>query len=512
MDRLRYSEPGISARCIRFLRRSLPRLVSKDPATAEASTKPPRPVKKGRKRRSFSLSVQLFRRLLLLLALTGLGMTFILYIAANRESERASDVQLMRAAHLLKMMMQDELTAGVLVAHDKVLTTHGDILLTPEEKEAFHVTYDWCMFAVLWDGRLVAKSGKGMPFSQLPRKPGLHDFTVSSDRWRSYGLVGRDRRLLIVVAEQASARGVSVLTVVRELALPLTLVVLAGMLMLWLALRRGLSVISRLATTLSERSLAELTPLEPDMWPLDMAPVITALNTLFARLDQAYEREQAFTDDVAHELRTPLAAVRARAQLVRKSFPDVRGEDIDRLIAAVDRAGDLIGGMLIHARLDTIKLSHRSIDVHALVSEVVAEAAVNLPSDAMQFTVSPEHIVRWSCDVSSLTIALSAVINNAVRHARSGGQIDIAIVRNASQLDIMIGDRGPGVPHEDRDRILRRFERGSSDTCGSGLGLAIAVTAMKLMGGSLVLEDRQDGQGLLVILRLPARGVEIEKH
>lgn len=431
-------------------------------------------------------------------------MGFILYHVADRESNRASDTQLVKAARLLNMMMQDELTAGVLVAHDQVLSTNGDLLLSPEEKKAFHASYDCCMFAVFWNDTTVAQSGWGTPVDQLPRKPGLHDFVASSIHWRSYGLSGKNPRLLVVVAESKSTRGLSVLTAVRELALPMALLLVISMLILWLTLRKSLSIIGRLADTLNARSLAELKPLEPIQWPRDLAPVITALNTLFARLDQAYEREQAFTDDIAHELRTPLAAIRARAQLVHKSLPNVRDEDIVRLIAGVDRACDLIGGMLIHARLDTVKLSRRSADVHSLVSDVVAEALVDLSSDTIQFTVTPDYIVRWPCDISSLTIALSAVIDNAVRHARDGGHVDIGIVRNSERLDIMIADRGPGIRTEDRERVQRRFERGTSASSGSGLGLAIAVTAMKLMGGSLILQDRQDGPGLLVILRLPA--------
>nr|WP_246204967.1 HAMP domain-containing sensor histidine kinase [Altericroceibacterium indicum] len=290
----------------------------------------------------------------------------------------------------------------------------------------------------------------------------------------------------------------------QELAAPLTLLLVFGVLVLWLTLRKSLSIIGRLADTLNARSLAELKPLDPVEWPSDLWPVITALNTLFARLDQAYEREQAFTDDIAHELRTPLAAIRARAQLVHKSLPNVHEDDIARLIACVDRACDLIGGMLIHARLDTVKLSRRSADIHAIVSDVVAEALLDIPSDSIQFTVNPDYIVRWPCDVSSLTIALSAVIDNAVRHAGEGGHVDIAMVRSSERLDIMIADKGPGIPVEDRKRLQRRFERGTSPSSGSGLGLAIAVTAMKLMGGTLILQDRQDGPGLLVILRLPA--------
>ena len=464
-----------------------------------------------------SLSSRLYRRVLILLALTGLGMGAILYSVTNREIGRASDAQLVNASRLLYMMMQDELTAGVLAARGQnqgqdqaqdqarePQKLDDDPLLSDEERKAFHASYDWCMFAVFWEGQPVAQSGWGAPVGLVPRQPGLHDFIAVGDHWRSYGLPGRDPRLLVVVAERDTMREFSMVPVLRKLALPLLLLIAASMLVLWWTLRKSLSEVERLASTLNARSLADLTPLARGDWSRDLGPLIVALNKLFVRLDQAYELEQAFTDDVAHELRTPLAAIRAQAQLLRKSVPAPQQEETNRLLAVVDRAGDLIDGMLTLARLNATAVSTRSVDVHALVADVVAETLIHLPPETMEFSVTPDHIVRWRCDPSSLQIALSAVIGNATVHARDGGQVDIAIVRSSDRLAITVGDRGRGVAPADRDRLLRRFERGTANEAGSGLGLSIAVKAMKLAGGTVRLEDRQDGGGLLVVLSLPA--------
>ncbi|WP_395397167.1 HAMP domain-containing sensor histidine kinase [Novosphingobium sp. BL-8A] len=454
--------------------------------------------------RRSSLSTRLYRRVLVLLALTGLAMGAVLYSVASKEIGRASDAQLVNASRLLYMMMQDELTAGVLAARGKGLSTASDPLLSSEEKRAFHASYDWCMFAVFWEGQPVAQSGWGAPLDLIPRQPGLHDFSAVGERWRSYGLPGHDARLLVVVAERDAMREFSVVPVLRKLALPLLLLIAVAMGVLWLTLRKSLSEVERLASSLNARSLADLTPLAPENWSRDLGPLITALNKLFARLEQAYELEQAFTDDVAHELRTPLAAIRTQAQLLARTAPASLPEEVNRLLSTVRRANDLVDGMLTLARLNATAVSARSVDVHDLVAHVVADAVVNLPADAIEFTVLPDHVVRWQCDPASLQIALSAVIDNAVRHARAGGCIDIAIVRTFDHLVITIGDRGGGVAPEDRERLLRRFERGASTSSGSGLGLSIAVKAMTLARGTIRLEDRQDGPGLLVVLTLPA--------
>lgn len=451
-----------------------------------------------------SLSTALYRRVLLLLALTGLAMGAVLYTVATREIARASDAQLINASRLLYMMMQDDLAAGVLERHDRIVGADGDPLLSSQEAKAFQASYDTCMFTVFWNGKPIAQSGWGAPVRLVPRRAGLHDFRALGDHWRSYGMKGHDPRLLIVVAERSALREFSFGRVLGELAVPLLALMAAAMAVLWWTLSKSLSQVERLASTLNARSLSDLEALDPQDWPQDVEPLIVALNKLFARMEGAYELEQAFTDDVAHELRTPLAAIRAQAQLLRRLSPCALGEDADRLVATVDRANDLIDGMLVLARLNSTAVCARSIDVHALVAEVVADSLVNLRADAMEVSVIPEHIVRWRCDAALLQIALSAVIANAMRHGLAGAHLDIAIVRASDRLVITIGDRGPGVPAHERERLLHRFEHGGSSTSGSGLGLSIATKAITLLSGTIRLDDRPDGQGLLVILTLPS--------
>jgi two-component system sensor histidine kinase QseC len=448
------------------------------------------------------LSTRLYRRVLLLIAVTGMAMGLILYIVARNEIARTSDAQLVNASRLLYMMMQDDIPAQLInVENDRSLSSHGP--LSPKEKIAFQATYDWCMFTVLLNGRPIAQSGWGAPIRSIPRTPGFRDFNAMGDSWRSYGLSAHQGKLLIVVAERNALGEFSIIPVIRRLTLPLVLLIAAGMLMLWWMLRKSLSEVDRLISTIYRRNLTDLTLLEPSEWSLDLEPLIIALNKLFVRLGEAYEQEQAVTDDVAHELRTPLAVIRTQAQLLQKSAPDILKYDTTRLINSVDRANCLIGGMLTLARLNATAIASRLVDVHAIVADVVAGAMISVPDLAMDFTVSPDHIVRWQCDVEALTLALSAVIDNAINHARAGGSIDIVIAPSREELTIMVSDRGPGIDELDRERLLQRFERGRSTSSGSGLGLSIAVKAMALGKGAVFLSNREDGQGLSVTLTLP---------
>ncbi len=449
--------------------------------------------------RRSSLSARLYRRILLLLAGAGFCMGAMLYIVANREISQASDAQLVNASRLLYMLMQDELPA---LRPGQGLAEGDEGPLSSDERRAFHASYDWCMFIVVWDQHIIAQSGWGAPTRHVPQKPGLHDFEASGDQWRSYGLTGEDPRLLIIVAERDATREFSVVPVMRKLALPFFGLIGVGALLLWLTLRTGLSDVERLRKTLENRSLADLSPLDPKAWASDFGPLIIALNRLFERLGQGYEKEQAFTDDVAHELRTPVAAIRAQAQLLARAAPAHLRDEADRLIAIVDRANDLVDGMLMLARLDATSASVRSVDVHELVADVVAEVMLRLPPDMIDFQVTPGHVVRWRCDPALLKIAVSAITDNAVHHAAEGRLVEIDLQRRDDRLDVVIMDRGKGIGAADRSRLLKRFERGNLAVTGSGLGLSIAVKAIALMGGSIRLEDRTDGNGLQVRLSL----------
>lgn len=451
--------------------------------------------------RRSSLSTRLYRHILLLMMMAGFCMGLMLYIVANREIRRASDAQLVNASRLLYTLMQDELSA---MRRGKGFPENGEALLSLEERQAFQASYDWCMFAVLWDGRVIAQSGWGAPTDLVPKKPGLHDFSASGDQWRSYGLEGYDPRLLVIVAERGAMQEFSVVPVMRKLALPFFGLIGVSAFLLWLTLRAGLSEIKRLSRTLEDRSLADLSPLDPQLWPSDFRTLIIALNRLFGRLGQGYEKEQSFTDDVAHELRTPIAALRAQAQLLSRAAPAQLREDADRLTAIIDRTNDLVDGMLVLARLEATSADACPVDVHELVADIVAEALLRLPPDTIEFQVTPEYRVPWRCDPAILKIAVSAVVDNAVLHAAEGRVVEIDLQRREGRLEIRIMDRGKGIEAEDRDRVLKRFERGNVAVAGSGLGLSIAVRAMTLIGGEVLLENRGDGPGLCVTLALPS--------
>ncbi|HWJ70627.1 MAG TPA: HAMP domain-containing sensor histidine kinase [Sphingobium sp.] len=425
----------------------------------------------------------------------------MLYLTVRREVAIAADHQLATASQLLYTLMQEELAAGV--AAPKAKPQHiTEPLLSQEDRQAFRAASDARMFAIFRDGVAIARSQQGPPTSAIPRQRGFRDFPAPDGIWRSYGLMIPRHDLLIVVAERHSVRDLALTPVVRRLTLPFLLLLAGGAALLWFAMRRGVSEIHRLGADLTERTVQDLTALDETRWPRDLAPLIQSLNKLFARLEQAFDLEQAFTDDVAHQLRTPLAAIRIQAQMIRNTAPPDLHGDINQLIALADRTNRLIGGMLTLARLNATAVQREIIDLHPVIADIVAEQMTGMLPERMAFSVRPEASVNWTTDTALLKIALAAIIENAATHARSGGRVDIHLDRTETALAITIRDCGPGVPLQDRTRLLRRFERGSPNVPGSGLGLSIAARAVAILGGEIFLGEHPDGPGLVVILRL----------
>ncbi|MGC4252738.1 MAG: ATP-binding protein [Sphingobium sp.] len=452
-----------------------------------------------------SLAGALYRRVMILLVVIGMTMAAILYAVAQKEVRQAADHQLVNATQMLYILMREELAAGIADSSVDDEPAALPPLLSAEDREVFRTNPDWGMFAVFRQGTLIGRSRSGPASKLVPLQPGFHDFSAPDGTWRSYGLLVPEKAVLVVVAERHAARDLAFAPVARRLALPLLLMVAASAGLVWLAMRRGLREIRRLGAELRARRVADLTPLAKGEWPRDFEPLILSLNSLFARLDQAFELEQAFTDDVAHQLRTPLAAIRAQAQLLRKmASPDLRHE-ADQLMAAVDRANDLVGGMLTLARLDATAIERIPVDIGALVADLVADQLRQWPPEDIVFSVSPDRPVLFDTDPSLLKISLAAVIENAARHAATGGHVDIAYEITGAGLEIRVADHGPGIPSKDRQRLLQRFERGASDMPGSGLGLSIAARATSILNGDILLDDAPGGPGLLVTIRIASK-------
>ncbi|MBK9244792.1 MAG: sensor histidine kinase N-terminal domain-containing protein [Burkholderiales bacterium] len=445
--------------------------------------------------RGWSLRSRLAWLLVGAAALAWIASSVWLYRSSLAQTDRLFDAALVEAAH------------AVLAVVARELKHHPEDEDEIELEAVDHAHTESIFYQVRASrGEIVFRS-PGAPHEPLAAAgaSGFADARLAAGEYRVYSLEARRERTTIHVAQPLAVRRQLAQSAALRLLLPG--LVLAGVLALgvWLIVRRVTAPVIGFAGAIDARAPGDSAPVQLDGLPAELQPVGLAVNRLFARVDEALQHERTLTADAAHELRTPLAALRAQAQVALRARDEgERGEALQALIGGVDRATRLVEAVLALARLDA-----RSIDRSALpvlpLDRIAAEAVEALRSSPLARTKQlqldvPALTVR--ADAESLPIALRNLCENALRHAAS--RLRIEARAEAGEVTIAVRDDGPGMTEAQRARAFDRFYRGGPDGGGAGLGLALVRRVAEMHGGRVAFTAGLDGKGLGVEMVLPA--------
>lgn len=373
---------------------------------------------------------------------------------------------------------------------DQVLHKSLPSIVVPEDESE----YDFVV--QIWDlsGERLYQSRPG---SVLPNEAilGFSNVRTPDGEWRMFSIRLRDR--VIQVAQPMSVRSEMALAVSLRTLMPLLLIVPLLALAIWLTVGRALRPIENIATAVERRNAASLDPLPEAHLPEEIAPLVGALNRLLARLSQSISTQQAFIGDAAHELRSPLTSLRLQAQLVARARDDkTRESSAAILVAGIDRATRLVEQLLTLARSehDVASRKFESVQLDELVLDAVAQHAEIAHVRHIDLGAHDMAPLTVSADADGLRILLRNLIDNAIRHTPQGGRIDVSADVRSGCAVIEVADSGPGIPAEERERVLDRFyRRPGSDAPGSGLGLAIVKAIAERHGATVELADAPGG-------------------
>lgn len=267
----------------------------------------------------------------------------------------------------------------------------------------------------------------------------------------------------------------------------------------WLLIRRLLRPLEDTAMLIDAKSPHDLTPVRAQNPPRELQPILAALNALLARLAQALDSERRFTADAAHELRTPLAALRMRVQLIERELK-LPGAHLKQLRADLDRCTALVENLLALARLEprTEPLVRETVDLNKLLDNL------NLQTANIQLERALAVPMVQAAPVL-LASALRNLVDNAARYGGEGVRVRIETMPlPEGGVRLAVRDDGAGVPPGQRERLGERFFRvlGTGQT-GNGLGLSIVARIAALHGARLHFEDGLDGRGLSAVLDFP---------
>lgn len=369
--------------------------------------------------------------------------------------------------------------------------------------------YDRQLSCQIWslDGRLLGRS------SQAPSQPmamsgtGFSERQIDGETWRVYSLAEADRGIRVLVGDNLSVRQRLVGDLMTGLLVPFAAAILALALLVWAAVGRGLTPLRDIAHRLRHRDPADHEPLGVGRVDRELQPLVGSIDGLFGRLSALRESERHFIASAAHELQTPLAGLRAHAQIaLMADDEDTRVRSLQRIQASVDRTARLVHQLLELAREEAVL--ERPTGQWTRLVDVVNGLADELEPAVQRAGVRIEcseraQMAEIAIGEPSLALALRNLIDNAIEHSPKGSSVTIDLDDRSGESLLSVLDRGPGIPPSDIKRIRDRFVRGSrAKGAGSGLGLSIVELVIARAGGRLELASREGG-GLAASLVLP---------
>ncbi len=366
-------------------------------------------------------------------------------------------------------------------------------------------------FQVFHEGQLTLRSANAPRQAMLAPGaafvPGFMSVQIDGTAWRMFAAQGAKHDVQVLVGEQLESRAAILWAVLRGTLWPLALALPLLALAAWWAVRRGVAPLQRLRGTLAARDPRATGPIAMHDVPSEMAPMLDALNQLFKRIAEMVEQERRFTADAAHELRTPLAAIRAQAQVALGTADDAaRRNALIRTLQGCDRTAHLVDQLLLLSRLDAqAPPEFELLDLRELVRGVAGEIA----PEAIRKDQTLELDAPQPCPVRGnrtlLAVLVRNLIDNAVRYSPAGAKVAVIVLARDGQVDLNVQDSGPGLDAAQLQRLGERFFRlpGSAEG-GSGLGWSIVRRIAEVHGAQLQVQRSAALGGLEVRLNCHA--------
>lgn len=368
-------------------------------------------------------------------------------------------------------------------------------------------------------GRVLAGHAWLAGASQATHEPEFHSEEGGGITWR----IARQRQqtafgqVVVSLADASDSRQQWARAIAIKVLLPhLFMIAGAAVAVRW-AVERALRPLLQLTEVVERRSPQDLSAIEDEASPEEVRPLVSALNRLFQLVNDQAEGQRRFISDAAHQLRTPLAALQAQveawAQAARRIAPPggagtmlLPVEQIEKLRGATRRTTQLANQLLALSRADARSIRAQPmlpVDLRLLcesILETQLDAAgrrgIDLGLD-VQAAIAPGH--EWL-----LRELLSNLTDNAIKYTPPGGSVTIRCGPLMGAAFLEVDDDGPGVPEDERERVLERFYRvRGTQGEGTGLGLAIAEEIARVHGGHLDLQAGTTGRGLRIRLVMP---------
>ncbi|GFM64048.1 two-component sensor histidine kinase [Pseudomonas cichorii] len=348
-------------------------------------------------------------------------------------------------------------------------------------------------------GEILASSHGNVANIIASANGGFHDQEIDGEHWRTFTLVQGDVR--ITTADREQERESLNHSVLLSASVPVLVALLACVAMLWLGIGKGLSPLKRMRDELKKRNIDSLEPLQLRMLPNELQPLLETQNHLLVRISQAVERERRLTGDAAHELRSPLTAIKTHLQVAQLTSGEARELALVRAEQGTDRLHNTLEQLLLLARVEgSLSFEDGS---RCNVEQAVSLAIQDTGSSTERIQLSYQAMTSSAAlDMPSVlaVAALRNLLDNALRHSPADTQVAVRVTSNSESAFVSVRNASPGMSEDSLRHMTERFWRSSSST-GCGLGLAIVQAIVQRCG--CTIDFNSTSQDFVVTLGLP---------
>ncbi|MBJ9977280.1 sensor histidine kinase N-terminal domain-containing protein [Pseudomonas sp. S75] len=333
------------------------------------------------------------------------------------------------------------------------------------------------------------------------QRSGFRDQLIDGSAWRTFTYNHGDVR--ITTADRHQEREALNRSILLVASAPVLMALLGSLGLLWIGLGKGLEPLNRMRDALRRRRADSIEPLQVAGMPSELQPLLETQNQLFLRIAQNLERERRLTDDAAHELRSPLTAIKTHLQVARMTDGDVREQALEHAEQGADRMHRTLEQLLMLARVEGSLSFDDGVQCSAeqVARQAMQDAGVGVDRPVVLRLPQEAARVYLGMPAPLAVAALRNLLDNALRHGGSEA-VELDVQMAEGQVGFLVRDHGPGIADEDLQHLTERFWR-SSKSLGSGLGLAIVQAIVQRCAGNLSFDSRSDG--LRVFLQVPAR-------
>ena len=421
----------------------------------------------------------------------------IVYVEAQQESDELFDQSLVETGHLLMSLVANDLRS-----RSGPATAELPLRGYPNPHHYLRFKVRDAQQRVLYrnDGALTTSLSPSVP-------DGLSWTTIDGQQWRLFVLWDTPRQLQLLVLEPTSHRDDISSRFFYKIAVFGALLAALAAFVIWWSINRVFRVLRHSAREVAARTPNDLGDVSLQGVPSEVHPLLLAINRLFGRVRHTMDYEQRFTADAAHELRTPLAAIKTNLQVLQRArSPFERDEFIAALDVSVARASRLVDQLLTLARLDPqagADMRPQQLDLAVLLTEDAGSWQALCAQRGLSLTLNLQP-APGLLEADSLRMLVRNLVDNAARYTPAPGQVEIACGRNDGASYLRVTDSGPGIPDAMRERVFERFFRlAGAQTPGSGLGLSIVRRIADSHHARITLDAGPDGRGLAVTVAFP---------